>query len=75
LIEELIPKLGKSVGVVEVAECYASLADRDEFFSWIDKAGSAKNIQARFLRYDLNFDKVRDLPRFPEVFKKLGLPY
>jgi adenylate cyclase len=76
LIEELLPKVGKSwVLESDIAECYAILGDRDEFFSWIDKAISAKRIDAAGLRSLPFYDKVREDPRFPEIFRKLGLPY
>jgi TolB-like protein/Tfp pilus assembly protein PilF len=77
MIEELIPKVGKPwVDESTIAVCYAVLGDRDEFFSWIDKAVSKKRHRiAIYLRYDPLYDKVRDDPRFPEIIKKLGLPY
>ncbi len=77
LIEELIPKVGKSAlnSEGDIAELYATLGDRDECFKWIDKAISAKSILAAELRYCPGFANVRDDPRFPEIFKKLGLPY
>ena len=80
IIREIIPKAGKSVREDYIAECYAALGDRDEFFKWIDKAISAKRIfPSNLRRYPFHdkdfFDKVRDDPRFPEIFKRLGLPY
>ena len=76
MIEELIPKVGKSSGLeLGITLCYAVLGDRDEFFKWIDKAIPAKMIDPAGLRYLPDYHKVRDDPRFPEIFKKLGLPY
>ena len=75
MVEELIPKVGKSIGEMDVATCYAMLGNKDEFFGWIDKAISAKRISPSGLRYSPVLDDLRDDPRFPEVFKKLGLPY
>ncbi|MGD0319959.1 MAG: adenylate/guanylate cyclase domain-containing protein [Nitrososphaerales archaeon] len=75
-IEELIPKVGKSKIQEEwIADCYMVLGDRDEFFKWVDKAMSAKNISVEWFRYSPFCDKMREDPRFPEIFKKLGLPY
>jgi TolB-like protein/Tfp pilus assembly protein PilF len=74
-IEELIPYVGKpGIHEPDIADCYAILGNRDEFFKWIDKAISAKRIYPISLRYSPFYDKVRDDPRFPELFKKLGLP-
>ena len=76
MIEELIPKVGKpGVWEMDIATCYAILGDRDEFFNWVDKAISAKKISPAWLRYSPTFDKVRSDSHFPEVFRKLGLPY
>jgi TolB-like protein/Tfp pilus assembly protein PilF len=77
MIEELIPNVGKSsVSEESIATCYAVLGDRDEFFKWVDKAISAKRINLGSLRAPNPFyDKVREDPRFLEIFKKLGLPY
>jgi adenylate cyclase len=79
LIEELISKVGKSPVIeLNIAECYAILGDRDEFFKWVDKAIAEKRflpIYPANLRYSPLYDKVRDDPRFPETFKKVGLPY
>ena len=76
MIEELISKVGKSsVKEWVIADCYALIGNRDEFFKWIDKEISAKVIFPMDLRYLPVYDKVREDPRFPEVFKRLGLPY
>ncbi len=76
MIEELIQKVGKS-SILEgdIAACYAILGNKDEFFNRIDRAISAKMITAVELRSSPIYDKVRKDPRFPEIFKKLGLPY
>jgi TolB-like protein/Tfp pilus assembly protein PilF len=75
MIEELIPKVGTLTSAFDIAECYAALGDRDEFFRWIDRAIFAKGIDPVNLRYSHLYYRVRDDPRFPEIFKKLGLPY
>jgi tetratricopeptide (TPR) repeat protein len=76
MVEELIQKVGKSsVWEQSIAACYAVLGDRDEFFKWIDGAISAKRIGVAEFRSLPFYDKVREDPRFPEIFKKLGLPY
>ncbi len=58
-----------------VATCYAILGETDEFFTWIDRAIRTKRFRAWGIRYHPYYDKVRHDPRFPEIFKKLGLPY
>jgi TolB-like protein len=76
LIEELVPKVGKSsVWESDIADCYAVLGDREEFFRWIDRAISAKRIGIAGLRFCPQYGKVKEDPRFPEIFEKLGLLY
>jgi adenylate cyclase len=58
-----------------VALCYVFLGDRAEFFAWIDKAIDMRRFSAGSLRYSPFFDNVRNDPRFPEIFKRLGLPF
>jgi hypothetical protein len=76
MIEELIQKVGKSsILESDIAALYAILGNKDEFFNWIDKAISARMITAVELRFSPLYDKVREDPRFPEIFKRLGLLY
>jgi len=58
-----------------VAHCYAVLGESDEFFAWVDRAIGMKRFSVWELRYSPFYDKVRNDPRCPEIFKKLGLPY
>ncbi len=55
--------------------CYAILGEKDEFFAWADRAISNRRLLVEMLRYSPLSDKVKSDPRFPEIFKKLGLPY
>jgi adenylate cyclase len=54
--------------------CYAALGEKDEWFAWTDIAITGKRFTLTYLRYSKFFDKVRNDPRFPEIFKRLGLP-
>jgi TolB-like protein/class 3 adenylate cyclase/thioredoxin-like negative regulator of GroEL len=58
-----------------VAETYAVLGEADECFKWAERAIEKKQLFTMLLRYGLWYDKVRNDPRFPEIFKRLGLPY
>jgi adenylate cyclase len=75
MIEELILNVGKPhIWASDIATCYAILGNRDGFFNWIDKAIAKKRVSPMDLRDSPMFDKVRGDPRFPEIFKKLGVP-
>ena len=58
-----------------VASCYAVLGEKDEFFEWADRAIGLKRFSVWELRYSPLYNKVRNDPRCPEMFKRLGLPY
>jgi TolB-like protein/class 3 adenylate cyclase/Tfp pilus assembly protein PilF len=58
-----------------VSETYAVLGEADECFKWADRAIEKKQLFTMWLRYGHWYDKVRNDPRFPEIFKRLGLPY
>ena len=76
MMDEFISKVGRPyIWEMDIAWCYAILGDKDGCFKWIDKAISAKRVYPASLRYSPAYDKMRDDPRFPEIFKKLGLPY
>jgi adenylate cyclase len=57
------------------ATCYATLGERDEFFKWADIAIADKAFDFSDLRWARYYDKVRDDPRFPKIFEKVGLTY
>ncbi len=40
-----------------------------------NKAIGLKRYAVRHLRYSPYYDKVKNDPRFPEIFRKVGLPY
>jgi len=76
VIEELLPMVGKPhVSEMDIAILYAIVGRRDEFFDWIDRAITAKRIQPAFIRYSPVCDQMREDLRFPEIFKKLGVPH
>jgi len=76
LIQEAIQNEERSSVVADlIALYYAIIGKGDEFFAWTEKAISTKNLRLDLRRYTPICDKVRSDPRFPEIFRKLGLPY
>ncbi len=76
LIQEAIQNEERSSVVADlIALYYAIIGKGDEFFAWTEKAISTKNLSLDLRRYTPICDKVRSDPRFPEIFRKLGLPY
>jgi len=57
-----------------LCSCYALFGERDDCFTWADKASGGKRFYVNMFRYSRFFDNVRNDPRFHEIFKRLGLP-
>lgn len=77
IVQKAAAKSSKSSGELLqfIARIYAILGERDEFFAWCEKAIAKKRFSVVLLRYSPFYDKVRNDPRFPELFRKLGLSY
>jgi adenylate cyclase len=75
LIRELQGKEFSQKHTWLVALSYAILGEKDAFFAWVDKAIGLNRVSVWDLRYSPFWDKVRNDPRFPNIFKRLGLPY
>ena len=80
LEQELVQNVGKlnnasRLTLYAIIAYYAILGKADDFFAWIEKALASKTTPVSFLRYTPLCNKVRSDPRFPEIFRKLGLPY
>ncbi len=76
LLQDALDKTrGKSKFPMDVADCYALLGKGDEFFAWVDRAIDEKSFMTSGLRTYPFYDKVKNDPRFPEIFRKLGLLY
>ena len=55
-----------------VAALYGALGDNDRAFEWFERALSSSQMQARILRYDPQFDPLRQDPRFAELLRRHG---
>ena len=52
---------------------FAVLGDKEKFFAWVDFSIKRQTVTAGYLRYDPCLDKVRDDPRFKDLYKEFGL--
>jgi tetratricopeptide (TPR) repeat protein len=66
--------LGKYVTPYGVALVYAGLDDKDEAFSWLNKAYEGRSHWLVWLNRDPRWDRLRSDPRFMELKKRVGLP-
>jgi adenylate cyclase len=58
-----------------IARVYAIVGEKDEFFAWVDRAIGIRQLTVGLLRYDPSYQRMKDDPRFPKIFEKLGLNY
>ena len=57
-----------SIGLI-----YAALGDKDQAFTWLDKAVEAYDLVTARLKVDSRFDPLRSDPRFPDLVRRVGL--
>ena len=61
------------VSPADIALFYARLGERDEAFSWLERAMQERSILFNYLAADARFDNLRPDPRFPELLGRVGL--
>ncbi len=68
-------RLEKNEGVdpVRIAALYALLGERDESFTWLQKAYRQRSPWMELLKEHPYFDNLRADPRFRELIKQVGL--
>jgi adenylate cyclase len=54
---------------------YLELGDSDKFFEYMFRAADDHTLAVTTLRYNPMLKGARSDPRFPEIFKRAGLPY
>jgi TolB-like protein/DNA-binding winged helix-turn-helix (wHTH) protein/Tfp pilus assembly protein PilF len=57
-----------------VAIIYAELKDRENAFSWLEKAYEGREHDLAFAKIWPMFDTLRDDPRYDQLIRKIGLP-
>jgi len=77
--QQMIAKLERhvqesGVGRYEIALIYAGLGDKDQAFSWLDKAYEVRDKGLTYLKIDPCIDPLRSDPRFAALVKRVGLP-
>jgi serine/threonine-protein kinase len=56
------------------AHLYARLGDRDQTFSWLEKAYAEREFRMFILKADPVFDYLHSDPRFADLLRRIGLP-
>jgi hypothetical protein len=53
---------------------YLALGDSDKFFEYMFRAADDHTLAVTTIRFNPMLEKARSDPRFPEIFKRAGLP-
>jgi TolB-like protein/DNA-binding winged helix-turn-helix (wHTH) protein/Tfp pilus assembly protein PilF len=56
------------------ADVYALLNDREQAFTWLEKAYEERSSKLVDLKSDPDFDSLRTDPRFADLVRRIGLP-
>jgi TolB-like protein/Flp pilus assembly protein TadD len=71
-LEERYPKRA-AIGI-QVATVYAGLGDREQTFSWLEKAVQDRSGELVRIKWHPPFDSLHDDPRFKDLVRRMGLP-
>jgi eukaryotic-like serine/threonine-protein kinase len=73
--QEILKQLETSreyVSPGELAILYTALGMRDEAFTSLEKAYTARDLQLQYIKIDPAFDLLRDDPRFNDLLRRVG---
>ena len=59
---------------VNIAGIYARLGERDQAFTWLEKAYAERADEILRLKEELDFDNIRSDPRYADMLRRIGLP-
>ena len=58
----------------DVAAVYSGLGEKDKAFEWLEKGFQTRESQLNTFRWELQFEPLRDDPRFKDLLKRMNLP-
>ncbi len=74
-IKELEEKYTRREAIGQyIAAVYVGLGDKDKAFEWLEKDFQARNGKLAEIRWQIQFEPLRDDPRFKDLIKRIGLP-
>lgn len=62
------------VSPLVIADLYSLLNEKDDAFTWLEKAYQERSSKLTDLKIDPDFDNLHSDPRFTALVKKIGLP-
>jgi Flp pilus assembly protein TadD len=73
-IKELEDKYTREEAIGQhLAAVYVGLGDKDKAFEWLEKDCQARNGRLAEIRWQIQFEPLRDDPRFKDLIKRMGL--
>ena len=75
VIKELEDKYARKKAIgQDIAAVYAGLDEKDKAFEWLEKDFQVQNDRFANVRWELQFESLRDDPRFKDLLKRMNLP-
>ena len=75
VIKELEAKYERKEAIGQfIAAAYMGLGEKDKVFAWLEKDFEARNGKLGEVRWQVQFETLRDDPRFKDLLKRMGLP-
>ncbi len=76
--QEILNKILENLGQqwyshVQIAEVYTALGDKEQAFSWLERAFAESDMALPYLKIKPEFDPLRSDPRFTELLRRAGL--
>ncbi len=74
ILKELEEKYSRKEAVgAYVAAVYSGFGDKDKAFEWLEKDFEVRNGKLAEIRWQMQFEPLRDDPRFASILKRMGL--
>lgn len=64
----------RDISAQSIALVYIGMGDKDQAFSWLDKAVEQRSWSLQWLKVDPRWDSIRSDPRFSDIIRRMGLP-
>ena len=64
---------GVYIPSTEFADLYSQLGEKDQAFEWLEKAYKEREGGLMFLKVNLDWDPLRDDPRFQDLLRRMNL--
>ena len=57
-----------------IAAVYAGLGEKDKAFEWLEKDFQSQSGELGIIRWEIQYEPLRDDPRYKDLLKRMGLP-